>query len=255
MTLFNPPNSGKYGFYLYRLLIVIVGSFLWFSHLAAEEHEQSIQYEITPYLWAATIDGTLAVGGDEAPPIDSGYSFFSLDNLDGVASAKFTARGQQWGFLFDFLYVAYEDTLLAGTPLQAKPRLEGHILEYAATYQPASVNDWQVVAGIRQQDIDVELSFLNRTPQAAVTWFDPFIGVIYSPALTNKLSLSLRGDIGGFGIESERAVNAEATLRYQFGDTFSFKFGYRYLSVDFKDNSLVYDVSLDGFLFGLGIRF
>lgn len=255
MTLLNPPNSGKYGFYLYRLLIVIIGSFLWFSHLAAEEHDQSIRCEITPYLWAATIDGTLAVGGDESPPINSGYNFFSLDNLDGVASATFTARGRQWGFLFDFLYVAYEDTLLAGTPLQVKPRLEGRILEYTATYKPASVDDLQVIGGIRQQDIDVELVILNRTPQASVTWFDPFIGVIYSPAVADKLFLSLRGDIGGFGIESDRAINAEAMLRYQFGDTFSFKFGYRYLKVEFKDNPLVYDVSLDGFLFGLGIRF
>jgi hypothetical protein len=252
---FRTYEAGQYGCYLSRLLIAVAGPLLWHTNLAAEEHNQSIQYEITPYLWAATINGTTAVGGDEAPPIDSGYNFFSLDNLDGVASATFTARGQQWGFLFDFLYVAYEDTLLAGSPLQAKPRLEGRILEYAVTYKPASVNDWQVVGGIRQQDIDLELQFLNRIPKASVTWFDPFIGVIYSPALTNKLYLSLRGDVGGFGIESELAVNAEAMLRYQFGDTFSFKFGYRYLSVDFKDNSLVYDVSLDGFLFGLGIRF
>jgi hypothetical protein len=44
-------------------------------------------------------------------------------------------------------------------------------------------------------------------------------------------------------------------LRYQFGKTFSAKFGYRYLKVKFEDSTLVYDVSLDGFLFGLGINF
>ena len=121
--------------------------------------------------------------------------------------------------------------------------------------QPASVNDLQVIAGIRQQDIEVELSFLNRNPQASVVWADPFIGVIYTPALTDKLYLSLRGDVGGFGIQSDIALNAEAMLRYQFGDTFSFKFGYRYLKVEFEDSNLLYDISLDGFLFGLGIRF
>jgi len=67
--------------------------------------------------------------------------------------------------------------------------------------------------------------------------------------------LSLRGDVGGFGIQSDIALNAEAMLRYQFGDTFSFKFGYRYLKVEFEDSNLLYDISLDGFLFGLGIRF
>ena len=178
-----------------------------------------------------------------------------MDNLDGVASATFTARGQQWGFLFDFLYVEYEDTLLEGSPLQATPNLKGRILEFTGTYQPASVNDLQVNAGIRQQDIDVELAFLNRNPQASVDWIDPFVGVIYTPALTDKLFLSLRGDVGGFGIQSDTALNAEAMLRYQFGDTFSFKFGYRYLKVEFEDSTLLYDISLDGFLFGLGIRF
>jgi len=248
-------NSANKRACLRRLLIVVVGSILWHGNLQAEDHQQSIQYEITPYLWAASISGTTAITGEPGPPVDSDYNFFSLDNLSGVASATFTARGQQWGFLFDFLYVEFEDTFLPGTALQATPRLNGRILEFAGTYKPASVNDFEVIAGLRRQDIDVELSILNRTPQASVGWTDPFIGVIYMPALTNKLYLSLRGDVGGFGIESDIAVNAEAMLRYQFGDTFSFKFGYRYLKVEFEDSSLIYDISLDGLLFGLGIRF
>jgi hypothetical protein len=255
MTNNNISSSGKYGHYLYRLLIVVIGCSLSHIDLNAEERGRSIRYEITPYLWAATISGTTTTNGDESPPIDSDYSFFSLDNLDGVASATFTAHGQQWGFLFDFLYVAFEDTLLEGTPLQAKPRLEGTVLEFTGLYRPVSVNDLQVIAGLRQQDIDIELTFLNRSPRASATWVDPFVGMIYGPRLSNKTYLSLRGDIGGFGIESDLAVNAEAILRYQFGDTFSFKFGYRYLKVDFKDSNLVYDLSLEGFLFGLGIQF
>jgi len=237
------------------LLIAIAGTFLWYGNLKAEDQQQSIQYEITPYLWAASINGSTAISGEPDTPIDSDYSFFSLDNLSGVASATFTARGQQWGFLFDFLYVEFEDTILEGTPLQATPKLNGQILEFAGTYKPASVNDFEIIAGLRRQDIDFDLAILNRTPQASVDWTDPFVGVIYTPALTNKLYLGLRGDVGGFGIESDLAVNAEAMLRYQFGDTFSLKFGYRYLKVKFDDSSLIYDISLDGFLFGLGIRF
>ena len=141
------------------------------------------------------------------------------------------------------------------TPLQATPKLNGRILEFAGTYKPASVKDFEIIAGVRRQDIDFELAILTRTPQVSVGWTDPFVGVIYTPALTNKLYLGLRGDVGGFGIESDLAVNAEAMLRYQFGDTFSLKFGYRYLKVKFDDSSLIYDISLDGFLFGLGIRF
>jgi len=101
--------------YLQSILLLCT----WGSSLYADEKQESYEFELTPYLWAASISGTTAVSDDgsppvESPPIDSDYSFFSLDNLDGVASATFTARKKQWAFLFDFLYVAYEDTFFEG---------------------------------------------------------------------------------------------------------------------------------------------
>jgi len=227
----------------------------WCGHLYAEETNDSHQFELTPYLWIASISGSTAVEGEESPPIDSGYNFFSVDNLDGVASATFTARKNQWGFLFDFLYVAYEDTLQEGTSLQTTPKLEGMIIEYAGAYALKSIDHLEIIAGIRQQDITVSIEILNQKPEGAVNWFDPFVGVIYDLPLKGNFSMALRGDVGGFGIESDIAVNAEAMFRYQFGNTLSAKFGYRYLKVKFDDDSFVYDIGLDGFLLGLGIRF
>lgn len=234
------------------VMLIFCGSY---SSLHADQADNIFQYELTPYLWAATIKGTTAAGGDESPPIDSGYSFFSLDNLDGVASITFTAQKNQWRFLFDYLYVAYEDTFLQGTPLQTTPRLEGTIIELAGAYSPVSIDKLEVVAGLRQQDITVSLAYLNRSPEKSVTWIDPFVGIIYSLPLNNNFDVSLRGDIGGFGIESDRAVNAEAMLRYQMNNTLAMKFGYRYLKVKFDDRDFLYDISLDGFKIGLGICF
>jgi hypothetical protein len=223
--------------------------------LYAGDVNNSFRFELTPYLWAATIKGTTAVDGEESPPIDSGYSFFALDNLDGVASVNFTARKNKWGFLFDYLYVAYEDTFLEATPLQTTTRLEGTIIEFAGAYAPASIDSVEFIAGLRQQDINVSLALLDRKPERSVTWIDPFVGIIYTRPLTGSLHIALRGDIGGFGIESDKAVNAEAMFRYQMSDTFSLKFGYRYIKVTFEDTDFLYDISLDGFQIGLGIRF
>lgn len=97
------------------LLLIFLGLLFWRDNLRAEQTSKPIQYEIIPYLWAASLSGTTAAGGEESPPIDSDYSFFSLDNLDGVFSATFSAKGHQWGFLIDYLYVAFKDTFLKGS--------------------------------------------------------------------------------------------------------------------------------------------
>lgn len=225
------------------------------SNLYADEANDSFRFELTPYLWAASIKGTTAAGGEESPPIDSDYNFFALDNLDGVASATFTASKNQWGILFDFLYVAYEDTFIEATPLQTTPRLEGTIIEFAGAYAPTSIDNLEFIAGLRQQDITVSLALLNRNLEQSATWIDPFAGIIYTRPLTGYFHMALRGDLGGFGLKSDIAVNAEAVFRYQMGNTFSIKLGYRYLKVKFDDTNFLYDLSLDGFQLGLGIRF
>jgi len=237
-----------------RLYMVLILSGLC-SELYADESNDTFRFELTPYLWAASIKGTVAADGEESPPVDSDYNFFALDNLDGVASATVTAHKNQWGLLFDFLYVAFEDTFLESTPLQTTPRLEGTIIEFAGAYAPTSIDNLELIAGLRQQDITVSLALFNRKPDQSVTWIDPFVGAIYARPLKGNFHISLRGDLGGFGIESDMAVNAEAMIRYQMGNTFSIKFGYRYLKVKFDEDVFLYDISLDGFLLGLGIRF
>jgi hypothetical protein len=237
---------------LLSAVLVYIGLF---NNIYADADNDSVRLELTPYLWAATIKGTTATGGDSSPPVDSGYNFFSLDNLDGVASATFTAHNNQWGFLFDYLYVAYEDTFLATTPLQITPRLEGTIIELAGAYALQSIDNLEIVAGLRQQDITVSLTLLNRKPERSVSWIDPFAGIIYVYPINSNLRISMRGDLGGFGINSDIAVNAEAMLRYQMSKTFSIKFGYRYIKVKYDDSDFVYDISLDGFQLGVGILF
>ena len=227
----------------------------WCNALDGDEDNNSLRYELTPYLWAASIKGTTATNGNESPPIDSDYNFFSVENLDGVASATFTAHKNQWGFIFDFLYVAYEDTFLEGTVLQITPGVEGRILEFAGSYAPVSIDSLEIIAGLRQQDITVSLTRRGGKTEQTASWADPFVGLIYSLPLTGNTRMAFRGDLGGFGIKSDIAVNAEAMLRYQISKTFSMKLGYRYLKVKFDESDYLYDLSLDGLQLGLGILF
>jgi hypothetical protein len=128
----------------------------WSGNPFADDTGEGYRFELTPYLWVASISGTAGGeddGGDEPPSISPDYNFFSFENLDGVASTTFTARRQQWGLLFDFLHVAFEDTVLEGTPLEATPRLEGRIVELAGAYALKSMNTLELIAGLRNLTI------------------------------------------------------------------------------------------------------
>ena len=223
----------------------------------ADTADETYRFEITPYLWVATITGSASADGatSNSSAVDSDYSFFALDNLDGVASLDFSIHRAQWGFLFDFLYVAYEDKFLESTILEATPRLVGTIVEFAGSYAPEAIDNLDLVVGARQQNIEVSLKVLGGVSTANKIWTDPFVGAIYYLPLNEKFSMTFRGDLGGFGIESDMAVNFETVVRYQFNDMFSAKLGYRYLKVTFDEDSFVYGIGLSGFLFGLGIRF
>ena len=225
------------------------------SNIAAQEHNQSIQYEITP----------LFVGGQYQRHEGcwrwwSAIAWFRLQyflpgqpgwyRVGNIYSTRPAMRISIW------LFICYLRRHTFGRDPFAGQAQAGRAYAWICRDLQASIYWW--LAGRRWNSsarFRCRVVILGSYTTSLVTWLDPFIALIYSTSLSNKLSLSLRGDVGGFGIESELAVNAEAILHYQFGKTFSCKFGYRYLRVDFEDNSLVYEVSLDGLLFGLGIRF
>ena len=60
-------------------------------------------YQITPYLWASSLDGTTAVAGQE---IDFSADFGDLvSNIDAGFAANFTAQSEIWGYFIDGNFV------------------------------------------------------------------------------------------------------------------------------------------------------
>jgi len=66
--------------------------------------------------------------------------------------------------------------------------------------------------------------------------------------------LWLRGDVGGFGVGTQRSINAIANVQYIINQYVLFTVGYRYLGIDFKEDVLN-DVRLKGVQLALGIHF
>jgi hypothetical protein len=205
---------------------------------------------VTPYLWAAGLDGNTAADG-AASEIDTGYRFLSLDNFDLTLAANLEARKERWAFMVDGLYVEFSDTF-DRPAVDADAEVSGTILESSAAYGAARVSGLETIFGVRYLGLE---STVQLTPgpvgSARQSWLDPFVGARFRHDFNDRWSLGLRGDVGGFGVASDLAVNLSATLGYRMTDAMTLRFGYRALRMDFQDGGLVLDAIAQGYMIGL----
>jgi hypothetical protein len=207
-----------------------------------------------PYLWNVSFDGNTSSAGNDFP-VDVDYSFFTLDNLDDVYSLNFEANNGRFGILFDGLRARYSDS--ASNPVfDTRLAVKLGYLEGTISYLPASLDHLDILAGIRY--VFLETGF-QLTPGPGFdedhTWTDPLLGLRYKNRFANDWHYVLRGDAGGFGASSDLTLNLLGSIRYMFNDTFGLDLGYRYMSIDFKENGFIYDVSMHGVTIGLGLVF
>ena len=92
-----------------------------------------------------------------------------------------------------------------------------------------------------------------------VDWVDPVIGLYYIWPFSDRWALSLRGDVGGFGVGSEFAWQGVGILRWQVSSGVGVLFAYRYLSNDYEDGKgadyFEYDMSMQGPALGVVFTF
>jgi hypothetical protein len=212
--------------------------------VSAQSQDDGWRYSVTPYLWAATLTGDLGADGVEGST-DSGYSFWTLDNLQGYGSAHFAANAERWGWFLDALFVEYGDDFhnaLFDTTLG----VSGRIYEAGGTYGLEAVPGLSVLAGVRVVDVEVEVG-LNPGPDGTARdrWTDPFVGVEYRHPLGDHWYVDARADLGGFGVSSESEAQLIASAGYRFNEHLEAFGGYRYLKAEFRDQ-VVFDVTVSG---------
>ena len=84
-----------------------------------------------------------------------------------------------------------------------------------------------VLAGGRYVDLDSGITVENALDvDRSQDWLDPFVGGRLTVNLIDRLSVSVRGDIGGFGVGSHFTWNMAAILRYQVSPRVSAGVGY-----------------------------
>lgn len=213
--------------------------------------QAEIEYKLIPYLWTAGLDAEIGPPG-RTTSADISFSDH-VKSIDAGAAFAFEAKGEQWSFLSDVLWVKLgEDVNLPRTTLDLEN--EQLVLEFAVGYRPMSWKETQIVAGARFVDMDTTIEFQNGSKvDTGDEWLDPFIGLEWRPR-RGKWEFLIEGDIGG-GNDADFTWASMLGVSYHFNDRFALSGAYRILDIDFESDDFVFDGQMEGIQVGLMFKF
>lgn len=221
------------------------------------------QLDITPYLWFPGTHGTVGAFGRNASVHASAWDLLQHFNfgLMGAADASYN----RFVLSGDLLWIRLSDgRALPFTGLgavSADVRVGELVWTSKIGYRVINSDKFKADAtvGARYWHLGQKLSFnpsflgLNINPSQ--NWADIVVGGRVELPLGPKASVIALGDVGGW--------NATAKLDYQFAGLLNFKMspkwalnaGYRYLFVDYRSRSGIYNMVTPGAILGLTYTF
>jgi hypothetical protein len=210
-------------------LLSVLGVPGWAQQSAVADDDKA-HFELMPYLVLGGMSGDLTVKGRSASFSQSAGDI--LSNLQFGVMGRTRLTYKKWFVGLDGTYMglgAANDAVDAG--------VDQVIVESSVGYKVAPF--LEVLGGARYNSLGIDLKF--RGPQSVQvnekkTWWDPFLGGRVIIPLGEKISVSARLDIGGFGAGSDVAVNAEPLFNMKIGKRGTLHAGWKFYYVDYKEN-------------------
>jgi hypothetical protein len=264
---------------VFRHLLAIVVFFTVSSVLPVYGQEPpcpSDEWEIRlmPYVWMPSLDADTTVNGLSGS-VDVSFGDILDDYLDFVMFGRVEAWKGKWGLTFDGVYfdLGLDDSFKGsriGTSFELDIDVELGMADFGLAYRlfekisvrnPESKIIFEPYGGLRysylKQKADLNNDIIDVVPEGinlgkSEDWVEPFIGARILCGLTDKVSLKVRGDVGGFGIGSASRLtwNFVAGVDYKLSKKVSLDAGYRILDIDYSRGSGSDKFALDGKLEG-----
>jgi hypothetical protein len=233
---------------------------------ASAQQNDSWKGTIAPfYLSATKINGDIATRAGTVPVFMSFDD--ALDNLAGAFSFHVEAERNRFGIFSDlnFVRLSTESDFTLQGPVAVRVNGDADVdntyFEAGASYQLSDSTNLAVIGGLRTFTLSANVEFntvnVSVTPiDASRTAVSAFAGMTYRPALSEKMSLISRADVGGgsglswsgmFGFEFRPKPWAGLVL------------GYRAIGVEFGNESddkevRKVDLTYYGPIFGLNLH-
>ena len=235
------------------------------------------EFEVAPYLWLPAVHGDLAVRGRTADiDLDLGDRLDLM--FDGakflVAMGRAEARKGSLLFTLDVVYIGLEDEGTTARGLETEVTSQFLITEFGAGYRlgtwPLSPDvlpalSFDVLAGGRyvflEAGIDIDGGPRGRRVdiERDMDWIEPFVGGRFLLTLSKRITIGVRGDVGGFGVGSDFTWNLVGSVQYHLSRHIALGGGYRALDIDYTQGSRAnrsgVNVLIHGPLLGAVFRF
>jgi len=220
------------------------------------------EFQASPYFWLASLHGTAGVG-IRTTQVDESFSDV-FHSLDFAIMGVLEARKGKFVILVDTEYVAVSDDKATPGPLfsNVNAKFKQFVFDPEAGYRifanPAKGQFIDVVGGIRVWHVSTEFDFgagilPATTVQGSRTWVDGVAGLRGKAALSDKVFVTGKFDLGGGGSNFTWQVFAGGG--YNVNSKVALIFGYRALDVNYRKNNFIYDMNQRGPIMGLGFKF
>lgn len=220
---------------------------------------------ITSYIWATAIDGRSATF-PPLPAADIDLRFRDvLKDLNGAMMASAEMRVDRWSFLVDgqFSQVTSGGKLPGPFFSSLKVRsqtttIQGSVLY--RVYEDAAVSV-DAGGGVRFWNLNNRLEILPGLANLRIDhsdsemWADPIVGTRLGVELGGPWSLTLAGDVGGFGAGSRLTWQGLGSVNYAWSESLTLRAGYRALQVDYRHGGFSYDATQHGPVVAATYRF
>jgi opacity protein-like surface antigen len=273
MTMRHTKYNNRFAVYLLGTTLALAVQAQATAQPEAGSDADKWQFEITPYLFAAGMNGKTGIGSVTSD-IDMSFDDI-LKNLDQGFMALFEARKSLWTYGLEGVYfkLKNEGAKSWQGPLgntgsgSLEATMTEQLYQLTAGYRVMDEHTKvDVLGAVRYTQLDTDLNLVATTgspllPDGSYSisgtknWWDPVIGARVLVPLADAWTLVGYADFGGFGVGSDSTYQLLAGVNWQFSKSVNAKAGYRYLYQDYKDGNFVWDMKSSGYYLGAGFRF
>lgn len=229
---------------------------------------QDWDYSFEPYGHFASIDGDVGIGRVSGVAVDIDFSDV-LDVLEFGFMAHFEGHHRSgWGFALDYNFIDLGDDLSGPRGGVISTDVEQTVFEALAVKRMRRGSaQLDYLAGFRIWDntvtavVDPAVLPGSTNFSGGESWFDLVVGVRWSAPVSDRVRLTLRGDIGGLGLESDFTSTLMGGVHVSLSPSIYLDLQYKSTLVDFESGDtgesgyFKYDTVTHGPLLGLAFKF